>query len=187
MPDEKRPRADAQRNLDALVEAAKSVFTESGVTAPVRDIAARAGVGVGTLYRHFPQRSDLVVAVMHHDVDALTTAGRALAGGHDPIEALTQWLLLYSRFVGTKHGLGSALRSGDPAYAGLPEYFEGNAVPELGVLLDEAAAAGEIRDDMTALELVRAVSDVTRTDDSAHTRRMIGLLVDGLRFGARRG
>src|ERR1700761_1702614 len=82
-------RADARRNLDALLEAALQVFATSGVDAPVREVADKAGVGVGTLYRHFPQRSDLIVAVMRHEVDACADAAEHIATEHEPGEALS--------------------------------------------------------------------------------------------------
>src|SRR5689334_19181565 len=93
----RRVRADAQRNVDQLLEAAKAVFAESGVDAPVREIALRAGVGVGTLYRHFPQRSDLITAVFRNEVDATVAEVPALVAGHPPLEALIAWLM---RFTG---------------------------------------------------------------------------------------
>lgn len=186
MADDRVRRADAQRNLDAVVEAAKAVFADSGVDAPIRAIAARAGVGVGTVYRHFPQRSALIVAVMRQEIDTLVVAARDLAAGREPLDALIEWLRLYTGFVGTKRGLAAALHSGDSAYAALPGYFEGNAGPALAALLAAAAAAGQIRADLEPLELIRALADLSRPEDPEHTRRMVGLLVDGMRFGAAR-
>ena len=87
----RRVRADAQRNLDALLEAAKAVFATSGVDAPVREIAEKAGVGIGTVYRHFPQRSDLIAAVFRHEIDACAEAAPLLAAEHAPGEALAKW------------------------------------------------------------------------------------------------
>src|SRR5579871_4585158 len=93
---ENRPiRADARRNLDALLRAAMAVFATSGVDAPVREIAEKAGVGVGTVYRHFPQRSDLIVAVFRHQVDACADAAPVLAAEHEPGEALARWMQRY--------------------------------------------------------------------------------------------
>ena len=112
----KKPvRADVRRNSEALLEAALAVFAISGVDAPVREIAAQAGVGVGTLYRHFPQRSDLIVAVFQHQVDACADAAPTLAAAHQPGEALTLWLQRFADFIATKRGLAAALHSGDPA------------------------------------------------------------------------
>ena len=130
------PRADAQRNVDALLSAAKDEFTAHGVDVPVRAIAARAGVGTATLYRHFPLRSDLIAAVFRREIDDVTALAARLAAMHPPVEALELWAQRYTEFVATKHGLGAALHSGDPAYSGLREYFEGNAGPALQRLLD---------------------------------------------------
>ncbi|RKS77820.1 AcrR family transcriptional regulator [Motilibacter peucedani] len=183
----RRVRADAARNLDALVTAATSCFAESGVDVPMRDIAAAAGVGVGTLYRHFPKRSDLIQAVFKREVDACAEAAAAIAEEHPPAEAVTAWLLRFTDFVATKRGLGAALHSGDPAYDALPGYFTGRLGPTLAGLLHAAAAAGEIRADVDAEELLVAVSRLGAgpgTDGQEQSRRMVRLLVDGLRFGA---
>src|SRR5918996_2312182 len=120
---QRRQRVDAQRNIGSLLEAAKTAFATSGVDAPAKEIAARAGVGVGTLYRHFPRRSDLVVAVLQREIDACADAGPALSATHDPATALAQWLDRYTAFVATKRGLATALHSGDPAFDALPGYF----------------------------------------------------------------
>ncbi|MFD0201667.1 MULTISPECIES: TetR/AcrR family transcriptional regulator [Saccharothrix] len=188
-PPGKRVRADAQRNIDALLTAAAEVFATSGVDAPVRQITAKAGVGAGTLYRHFPQRSDLIAAVFRHEVDACADAAPALAARYAPVEALDRWLQRFAGFVGTKRGLSAALHSGDPAYESLPDYFRQRFVPVLGALLDAAAEAGEVRSDVDPYDLLRATANLTlpSPDDSdGHARRMVALLVDGLRYGARR-
>ncbi|RKH15046.1 TetR/AcrR family transcriptional regulator [Corallococcus sp. CA053C] len=180
-------RADAQRNLDALLEAAKAVFSVSGVDAPVREIAARAGVGVATVYRHFPQRSDLVAAVFRREVDACAAAAPALAREHEPGEALARWLRRYTGFIATKRGLAAALHSGDSAFDALPGYFQQNLEPALQSLLDAAVTAGQIRDDVKPGELLRAVANLSIATDEAealHSRRMVDLLIDGLRYGA---
>src|SRR6201995_524342 len=104
-------RSDAQRSMNALLEAAKAVFATSGVDAPVREIAEKAGVGIGTLYRHFPERSDLIVAVMRHGIDACANAAPALAAEHPPAEALARWMQQYAAFIATKRGLAPALHS----------------------------------------------------------------------------
>ena len=180
-------RADAQRNLDALLEAAKTVFGTSGVDAPVREIASRAGVGVATVYRHFPQRADLIAAVFRREVDACAAAAPALAQEHDPVEALARWLRRYTSFVATKRGLAAALHSGDPAYEALPQYFRQQLVPALQALLDAAVEAGQVRADVEPSELLRAVgslSTVSGADGARESRRMVDLLIDGLRYGA---
>src|ERR1700761_3648423 len=101
----RRLRADAQRNIDSLLEAAKKVFAASGVDAPAKEIADLAGVGVGTLYRHFPQRSALVKAVLQRGIDACADAGPALSAEHEPGTSLDLWLQRYTEFLATKRGL----------------------------------------------------------------------------------
>ncbi|MFG3104819.1 TetR/AcrR family transcriptional regulator [Streptomyces sp. NPDC048182] len=182
----RRVRADARRSIDALLTAAAEVFAESGVDAPVRQITARAGVGAGTLYRHFPQRSDLIAAVFRHEVDACAEAAPALAERYEPAEALTRWLGRFAGFVATKRGLKAALHSGDSAYASLPAYFTEHFVPVLTDLLDAAAATGAVRGDVPPYDLLRMLGDTVSPDDPDYTERVIGLLVDGLRYGAGR-
>jgi AcrR family transcriptional regulator len=180
-------RADAQRNLDALLEAAKAVFAASGVDAPVREVATRAGVGIATVYRHFPQRSDLVAAVFRREVDACAAAAPALARDHEPVEALARWLRRYTHFIATKRGLAAALHSGGPALDALPEYFRQHLEPALRSLLDAAVTAGQIRDDVEPYELLRGVGNLSGAagdDGASHGRRMVDLLIDGLRYGS---
>lgn len=180
-------RADARRNVDALLGAALAAFTELGVEAPMREIAARAGVGVGTLYRHFPQRSDLIKAIIQHEVDACVAAGAQFAATQEPGKALASWMLRLIELVATKRGLGPALHSGDPALQSLPQYVLGQLTPTLRGLLDAAAAAGAIRSGVDASELLLAglqLATPASTGDAAQAKRMIGLLVDGLRYGA---
>ena len=181
-------RADARRNMDALLEAAMAVFAASGVDAPVREVAEKAGVGVGTLYRHFPQRSDLIVAVMRHEVDACADAAARLAAEHEPGEALSRWMQRYVDFIGAKRGLAAALHSGDPAFDALPVYFKQRMEPALRTLLRDAASAGEIRTDIAADELLGAVTSLgmhAYQQGPKHARRMVALLVDGLRYGVK--
>lgn len=184
----RRPiRADARRNVDALLEAAAAVFAVSGVDAPVREIAERAGVGMGTVYRHFPQRSDLVAAVFRHQVDACADAAAVLARTHPAGEALAQWMQRYAAFIAAKRGLASALHSGLPAYEALREYFNERLQPALSALLHAAASAGEVRGDVEADDLLGAVASLcmqASTDRPDQARRMVALLVDGLRYGA---
>jgi AcrR family transcriptional regulator len=179
-------RADAQRNTEALLKAALAVFAKSGVDAPVREIAQKAGVGVGTVYRHFPQRSDLIVAVFRQEVDACADAAAVLAAKYPPTEALSRWMLRFTEFVAAKRGLAAALHSGDPAYEPLPAYYDGRLRPALAMLLDRAVAAGEIRAGVAPGDLLSAAVSLCRPAyDVApdHTQRMLGLLIDGLRYG----
>ncbi|MFE5840544.1 TetR/AcrR family transcriptional regulator [Streptomyces niveus] len=183
-------RADAQRSVDALLTAAAEVFAASGVDAPVRQITARAGVGAGTLYRHFPQRSDLIAAVFRHEVDACADAAPALAARYDPADALARWLRRFAGFIATKRGLSAALHSGDPAYGSLPTYFQDRFIPVLAGLLDAAAAAGQIRGDADPMDLLRAVANLALPvgdENDDHAQRMVALLMDGLRYGAGAG
>jgi AcrR family transcriptional regulator len=179
----RRRRADAQRNVDALLEAAKSVFATSGVDAPAKEITDLAGVGVGTLYRHFPQRADLIAAVLHREIDVVAQAGPALSARHEPGEALRKWLRRYTDFVGTKRGFAAALHSGDPAFDALPGYFMERMEPVLGALLAAAAAAGEVRADVSAKDLLHAVAllcQPVRGEDLEYNQRMVAILTDGL-------
>lgn len=179
-----RRRADAQRNLGAVLEAAKAVFAESGVDAPVREIAARAGVGVGTLYRHFPQRSDLIVAVFQQEIDSCAEAASELARNSEPDDALVKWLHRYAELLFTKRGLAAALHSGDAAYEALPAYFDSRMQPALQALLDAASAVGVVRADVDPNDLLHAVAYLCVSPDVRQSERMLALLIDGLRYGA---
>lgn len=178
------PRADARRNIDAILSAAKEEFTTHGVDVGIRAIAARAGVGTATIYRHFPLRSDLIAAVFRREIDDVTAEAERLAASREPFEALKLWARRYAEFVATKHGLGAALRSGEPAYGGLREYFESNAGPALQRLLDNAANAGAIRPGADPIELIGAIANLSGGNEPARANRMVGLLLDGLRYGA---
>lgn len=180
----RRLRLDAQRNIDSLLEAAKAVFATSGVDAPAKEIAELAGVGVGTLYRHFPRRSDLVKAVFQREVDACADTAPMLAAENRPAEALAKWLQRYTEFLGTKRGLASALHSGDPAFDELPGYFLSRFEPTLGWLLEAARASGEVRSDISPRDLLYAIARLcvpVEGDGIEYSRRMVALLVDGLR------
>jgi AcrR family transcriptional regulator len=184
----RRRRADARRNVEALLDAARTVFATSGVDAPAKEITDLAGVGVGTLYRHFPQRSDLVKAVVESGIDDVADAGPALAAASEPMEALTRWVDRYVELLGTKRGLASALHSGDPAFAGLPGYFMQRLAPTLSTLLDAAAAEGSIRGDIGAEDLLYAIAQLCQPVPGRgpeHSRRIVGVLVDGLRAADR--
>ncbi|RZA32831.1 MAG: TetR/AcrR family transcriptional regulator [Lysobacteraceae bacterium] len=177
-------RVDAQRNLHSLLDAAMAVFAQSGVDAPVREIAERAGVGVGTLYRHFPQRADLIIAVMKSQIDACADAAAVFAAEHAPGEALARWMQRYVDFIVTKRGLSGALQSDNAAYAALPDYFYSRLRPALAGLLQAAVAQDVIRPGFEADELLRAVATLCKAnpdEDTATTRKMVGLMVDGLR------
>jgi AcrR family transcriptional regulator len=185
---DRRVRADAQRNIDTLLQTAMAVFAISGVDAPVREIAEKAGVGVGTVYRHFPQRADLIAAVFRREIDACADAAPALAAKHKLGEALARWMQRYAAFIAAKRGLAKALHSGDPAFDNLPGYFDQRLRPALRTLLEDAAAAGEVRADIDADDLLGAVASLCMSAHNAgpgRAERMVALLVDGLRHGAR--
>jgi AcrR family transcriptional regulator len=179
-----RKRADARRNEQTLLAAAAAVFVRSGVDAPVRDIAAEAGVGMGTIYRHFPTRANLIIAVYRHQVDACAEAGPALlASSSTPHAALTQWIDLFVDFLITKHGLAAALQSDKARFETLHAYFLDRLVPVCALLLDAAAAAGEIRPETDAYGLMLGVGNLCAgagTDSRYDARRMVGLLIAGL-------
>ncbi|WP_439117052.1 TetR/AcrR family transcriptional regulator [Micromonospora lupini] len=178
-----RKRADARRNEATLLDAAAAAFVASGVDVAVREIAARAGVGVGTIYRHFPTRADLIVAVYRHQVEACAEAGPALlATVGTPHAALAQWIDLFVDFLVTKHGLAEALQSDNAAFQTLHTYFLDRLVPVCAHLLDAAAAAGEIRTDLSAVELLRGVGNlcVGAGDPRYDARRMVEILIAGL-------
>jgi AcrR family transcriptional regulator len=180
------PRADAQRNIDALLEAAKEEFLANGVDVSVRAIAVRAGVGTATLYRHVPLRSDLISAVFRREIDDCVAAASQLAATHDPDKALELWLQRYTKFVAAKHGLGAALNMSDPTYRALPVYFHEHLGPALQTLLSNAEAAGTVRDGVDALDLLGAVANLCipppGSRDNFRAQRMVALLIDGLRY-----
>jgi AcrR family transcriptional regulator len=183
-------RADAQRNLDTVLEAARAVFATSGVDAPMREIAQNAGVGVGTIYRHFPHRADLIAAVFRREVDDCADAAPRLAEAFEPGEALDRWMQRYVDFIVAKRGLAAALHSGAAAFEPLPAYFDKRLEPALRYLLDAAIAAGGLRAEVEPYDLLRAVASLcmpSSDGDPAQARRLVKLLVDGLRYRASKG
>ncbi|MFG2363819.1 TetR/AcrR family transcriptional regulator [Streptomyces mirabilis] len=178
-------RKDARRNRQTLLDAAAAVFVTSGVEAPVRDIAAKAGVGMGTIYRHFPTRADLIIAVYRHQVDACAEAGPVLlASCATPYAALGQWIDLFVDFLVTKHGLAAVLQPDNAGFDTLHAYFLERLVPVCNQLLDAAAGRGEIRSGLEGLELMRGVGNLcigADSDPRYDARRLVGLLIAGLR------
>ena len=181
-----RKRADARRNEATLLNAAAEAFVESGVNVPVRDIATRARVGVGTIYRHFPTRADLIVAVYRHQVEACAEAGPTLLAESDtPHHALARWIGMFIDFLATKHGLAEVLRSDDTAFQTLHAYFIDRLVPVCAELLEATAAAGEIRPGQDAYELLRGVGNLcvgAGSDPRYNPRHLVELLITGLRI-----
>jgi AcrR family transcriptional regulator len=174
-------RADARRNEQSLLEAAAAAFVADGVHVPVREIAAKAGVGVGTIYRHFPTRADLVVAVYRHQVEACAEAGpKLLADLAGPYDALAAWIDLFVDFLTTKHGLAEALQSDDAAFQTLHAWFLDRLVPVCATLVEAAGLGGPAQ----AFELMYAVGNLcigADKDDRYDARRMVRLLIRGLR------
>lgn len=182
----KRPlRADAQRSVDALVAAARELFATTGVDATTREIAERAGVGMGTLFRRFPRRADLVGAVFQNEMDACAQAAATLARDNPPFEALAKWMQLYVQLIATKRGLAKAMRSDDPVYVGMAARFDQRLRPAARALYEAAVAVGEVRPDLDAAEILSAVSTLcmsTYDGRPDHASRMVALFVEGLRL-----
>jgi AcrR family transcriptional regulator len=183
----KRPmRADARRNYDKLVAAARAVFAEDGTSAPLEDVAERAGVGIGTLYRHFPTRQSLLEAVYLDEVQAIAQAAADFAG-QPPWEALSQWLRKYVGFAGTKRALTEALLEADPDSDVLLACR--TAILDAGnSLLERAQRAGVVRPDTNFLDVGRMISGiaVVPTVDAEQKERLIELALDGLRYQPQR-
>jgi AcrR family transcriptional regulator len=178
-------RADARRNEKTLLDAAADVFVTSGVDAPIRDIAAKAGVGTATIYRHFPTRADLIIAVYRHQVEGLAKAGPdLLTAAESPYAALRRWVDLFVDFLVTKHGLAAVLQSDDSCFDPLHAYFLERLVPVCTQLFDAAVASGEIRSDVNALALMRGVGSLCAGANGKYgydARRMVEILITGLR------
>jgi AcrR family transcriptional regulator len=182
----KRPkRADALRNYQKLVAAAREAFTEADRSAALEDIARRADVGIGTLYRHFPTRADLVQAVYVDEVEALSRSAEELAQ-LEPWEALTAWLQRFVGYVATKQALAEELFAmvdrDAPVFAGCRAMLQAAGEP----LLRRAQEAGVVRRDVTIEEVIRLVGGIAKipTDDPDDVKRVLALALDGLRYGS---
>jgi len=179
----KRPkRADARRNYDTLVAAARAVFTEDGTSAPLEDIAERAGVGIGTLYRHFPTRQALLEAVYVDEVEAMAQAANDLSA-LAPWDALSQWLHQYLGFAATKRALNEALVEAAPDSDVLLSCR--TAIVGAGTaLVERAQRDGVVRGDTNFSDVVRMVAGIAMvpTEDPAQKERLLELALDGLRY-----
>lgn len=177
-------RIDARRNEQTLLDAAAAVFVRRGVDAPVRDIANEAGVGMGTVYRHFPTRADLVVAVFRHQLDALAATGSDIAAvGQTPYAALRSWVDRFADFLITKHGLAEALQSDQAGFESLHNEFVARLLPVLDQLLQASADAGHTRHDIRPLDLMLGIGNLcigAETNPEYDARSMISLLLAGL-------
>jgi AcrR family transcriptional regulator len=190
-PDEgKTLRADAARNRSRLLDAATLAFAERGADASLDDIAKAAGLGIGTLYRHFPTREDLVLAVYGAQIDALDQRSRELAASDDPGEALREWMRGFVVFYAVKQGMVTLLRTMmNGSRAGQFEQTRATMRAAAERVLAPAAEAGVIRQDVAAPELIRALGGICLTSDPkstppSSTLALVDLVYDGLRFGA---
>jgi AcrR family transcriptional regulator len=184
---DRRPRADAVRNRDLLLTAASDAFAARGADVPLEDIARNAGVGIGTLYRHFPTRDALIEAVYRHEVDVLCERADQLLETMPPEQALAEWMQLFVRHVATKKGMLSALKPLLSSNQSFSDQTKGRAQAAASKLLEAGIAAGTIRADVDGGDLLRAVGGICMSTDqerSEASERLVGLLFDGLRHGA---
>jgi len=181
-------RADARRNHDALLAAAGEAYAERGVDASLEEIAKRAGVGIGTLYRHFPTRDSLNEAVYRREVEALCDGVDGLLRENSPVEALAAWMRNFTGYVARKRGMAMALKSSLGPDSELFTYTHRRVREALTTLVTRAAETGSIRDDVDSEDLLRAMSGICMATDSPEwsrrSERLVDLLVDGLRYGA---
>lgn len=181
----RRPRADSIRNRERLLEAATEIFSHGGPQASLEAVARRAGVGIGTLYRHFPTREALFEAVYRHEVDLLGALAEELAKEGDTVEALKKWLHANVRLVATKKGMIEALQLVAHGSSDLKAYSFERMTNAIGLLLDRAVAAGEIRSDVPPEDLLRTLVGIFysqgTTDWQPSALRLVDVFVDGLR------
>jgi AcrR family transcriptional regulator len=180
----RKPRSDALRNRELVLEAAKAVFSAGGAEASLEAVARRAGVGIGTLYRHFPTREALFEAVYRREVDYLAELAEQLTAEAGPVEALRRWLRSNVEFVATKKGMSAALALAVDKSSELFAYTSGRLTRAVAALLARAVAAGEIREDVSAEDLIRALVGMCYMNDQpgwqASVMRMVDVFVDGL-------
>jgi AcrR family transcriptional regulator len=184
----KTMRADARRNRDKLVATALQLFTENGTDVALEAVAQKAGVGVGTLYRHFPTRDALVEAVYLTELDRLHSGAAELLASYPPDEALERWLDLFVQYAVTKRGLAGALRSIFESGGNLYAQSRAKIIDALGSLLDAAGAEGAIRSDLDPEDVLLAMGGIWSLPDepnwAGRARKLLGLMMDGLRYRA---
>lgn len=182
------PRADAARNRERLLEVAAEAFAREGVDASLEKIAKAAGVGVGTLYRHFPTRDALVEAVFRRNVEAVVADADELLATRAPGEALAEWMQRFVAYVAAKRGLATHLKSVVAADSDLFTHSHAQLSAAIDRLVTAAAASGDIRSDADPADVLRALSGVCLMSDGPgweeQARRISQLLMDGLRYGA---
>ena len=182
---DRKPRADAQRNRERILEVAKKEFTRSGANASLEEIAKKADVGPGTLYRHFPTREDLLIAVYRSEVEKLAAAERTFAGKLPPVEALRAWLLLFVDAVEAKQIIAPVFNTliGDPKKVFEASYTQIHEA--LRALVKRAIKSGDIRKDLDPIDLLRAIVGVanvaTSPDWQQSARRLVDILIAGAR------
>jgi AcrR family transcriptional regulator len=179
--------AGSRRTREALLDAAAQVFVERGVQAPIRDIAGRAGVGVGTVYRHFPDRAELVIAVYRHQIDECVALAEDLKDSSEPGKALERWIGAFVEFLVTKHGLGVALQSDDAGFQSLHSLMLDKLVPACAMLVEAAVAEEDLDPRVTAYALMRAVGNLCILGpgyEREDARAMVARLLAGCRQGS---
>ena len=185
----RRPRADAVRNRERLLAAAKAVFSAGGPEASLEAVAKKAGVGIGTLYRHFPTRRDLFEAVYRREVQQLVELAEELRNAPAPVDALRRWLRSNVEFVATKKGMSAALALAVHGSSDLAAFTFDRLTKAVGALLDRAIAAGEIRSDISPEDLLRALVGMCYMHDQPgwqkSVMRLVDVFVDGLRVQTR--
>ena len=181
----RKPRADGLRNRERLMATAKAAFAEVGADVSLDEIARRAGVGIGTLYRHFPTRDAIVEAVYRREVEQLADAATRLLGSSSPGEALHAWMRLFVDYVATKKVMASALGSMVGGAAELYAFSGAQITGAMARLVERAGAAGDIRPGVDPNDLLRALVGFTYGNASpgwqASALRLIDILIDGLR------
>src|SRR6266850_2169313 len=181
----RRPRADAVRNRERVLEAAKAVFSAGGPDASLEAVARRAGVGIGTLYRHFPTREALFEAVYRREVEQLGELAEQLKNEAAPVDALRRWLHSNVELVATKKGMSAALALAVQSSSELHAFSFDRLTKAVGALLDRAVAAGEIRSDISPEDLLRALVGMCYLHDQPGWQnsvvRLLDVFVDGLR------
>ena len=184
-PPGRKPRSDAQRNRERILEVAKEAFTRSGANTSLDDIAKHAGVGPGTLYRHFPTREELLQAVYRSELEKLAAAERKFAQIMSPIEALRTWLLLFVDAIETKQIIAPALQTliGDPKKVFAASYAQIHQA--IHALVERAIESGDIRKDLEPFDLVRALIGVSNVASSPDWQQSAKRLVDILITGSR--
>jgi AcrR family transcriptional regulator len=188
-PVRERLRADARRNRERLIEAAAAEFAAHGAASSLEEIARRAGVGIGTLYRHFPTREHLVEVVYRREVEALSAAADELARRHAPDVALAEWMQRFVDYLATKRSLAESLRILLTTKSDLFADISGMVTGALQRLLAAAMADGSIRADVDSADVFHALSGIYAAPDTPdwqeRSHRLVTLLMDGLRWGSR--